>query len=913
MPSLIIDSKEKENSRFPTKNGLIEDPVSFQRDRSMINPWNPEEKEVFMEMLATFGKDFTKISSFLDHKTTADCVEFYYKNHKSDSFAEVKKRLLMKKKESQLKLQQLAQSSTFLMATSRKWSRESNAAALDILGAASVVAAYNQTTGSRGKQKVFGSKSRGNHSAVDKKESAGANVPSSIGRAVSSSEAMSSCVTTSTDPTGKTSHVRTVGEEDAFSEESCGGELVSADWTDEEKALFVQEYNTHGKDFLKISHRLGTRSRDQCKVFFCKAQKSLGLDFANHSEDNGDARGTLPGNVDNNGGRSDTDDGAAEIDSGICSTQSCSKAAGDMAMTSEAVAEPENENANDGTSEQEAIGDVVNSETYDCFPGKQETISDGCTDLNEKPVLKGGKIGSEPLLNEIQNASLTCCEKESLPEIKEKINLEITVEQSRTECAEASYVPALHSTGTCSTVQREDVSKRPIDTLNERVSSAYASVLLHQTGTARSRRRASIDLGASSSVISFASDSGASESLLSKPAFGTVYPSQVPLKSLPVMLKENNASNRSVHFGSGPSSSCPSGSICFNPHGLSQTTLNFEEHLNNPHHNAPATDNPLQQYMQKKNPSVNQSNQSSNFLKGYPLQMPNHKRVKNETDLFGQMKRNEFSQPNQFFGLNASNARYSQVIEILTTQKRDDKCEFSVRPASQPVCSTENDGPSRTGDVKLFGKILTQSSSEKVCTRPPSPKPNPKESSSGVQNGPIISVPNGHSFSTPLFSKPVGASAGNHLGLDMVPVPSHGFWDGDSIQPGFPSLPESARMMAKYQDSLAGALPFYPGKDGSSSNVHVNLSNYQQPRIQQLASNGGRVDGFSMTVPKRNGVEVVQQFAPSMVGPGAGLIRAGGVVSDPVVALRMHYASNATVCSTSSNGSGMEAWSDVGR
>lgn len=907
MPSLIIDSKEKESRQFPTKNGLIEDPVSFEHDRSMINPWMPEEKEVFMEMLATFGKDFTKISSFLDHKTTADCVEFYYKNHKSESFAEVKKRLLMKKKESQLKLQQLAQSSTFLVATSRKWSRESNAAALDILGAASVVAAYNQTIGLKGKQKVFSSKSRGNHCAVDRKESVKVHVPSSIGRAVSS-EAMSSCVTTSTDPTGKTSHVRPVVEEDACSEESCGGELVSADWTDVEKALFVQAYNTHGKDFSKISHCLGTRSRDQCKVFFCKAQKSLGLDFSNDGEDNDDARGILPGIVDMNGGRSDTDDGPAEMDSGICSTQSCSKAAGDMATTSEVVAEPEN--AIYGTSEQEIVGSVVNSETCDCFPGKQVTISDEYTDLNEKPVPEEGKLGSEPVLNASENASLTC-----LPKVKETINLECMAEQSGTECGkigEAGSVPALHATGTCSTYQCEDVSEKPIDTLKEKVSSAHSVVLPHQTGTARSRRRASIDLGATSGVISFASDSGASESLLSKPAFGTGYISQVPLNSHAVMLKENNANNWSVRFGSGPSFSNTSGSICFsgNPHGLSQTTLNFEEHLSKPHHNVLATNNPLQQYVQKNNPLVNQTNQPSHVLKGYPLQMQNHKGIKNETDIFGHLKKSDISQPNQFFGL-VSSARYNPVTEILTAQKRDDN-EFSVHSASQLVCSTENDAPCRTGDVKLFGKILTQSSSEKVCTRPPSPKSNLKESSTSMQNGPILSVPNGHSFSAPLFSRPIGVSAGNHLGLDMVPVQSHGFWDRDSIRPGLPSLPESARMMAKYQDSLAGALPFYPGKDSNNSNVHVNLSNYQQPHMQQLASNGRRGDGFSVTVPKRSGVEVVQQFAPNMVGAGAGLIRAGGVVSDPVMALKMHYASNATVCS-SSNGSGMEAWSDVGR
>ncbi|KAJ3699499.1 hypothetical protein LUZ61_003204 [Rhynchospora tenuis] len=904
MPSLIVDSKEKENRRFPTKNSLIEDPVLFEHDRSMINPWTPEEKEVFMEMLATFGKDFTKISSFLDHKTTADCVEFYYKNHKSESFSEVKKRLLLKKKEAQLQSQQLAKSSAYLMATGRKWSRESNAAAaLDILGAASVVAAYNQGAGSKGKQKVYSSKPRGNFSAVDRKESVAANLPYHMGHTVSS-EAMSSCVTTSTDPIGKTSHVRTVIEEDACSEESCGGELVSADWTDEEKALFVQAYSTHGKDFSKISLCLGTRSRDQCKVFFCKAQKSLGLDFTYHREDNGDAGGTPPRNGDTNGGRSDTDDVAAEMDSGICSTQSCSKAAGDLTTTSEAVAQPENANA---SSEQEVVGAVVNSEMFDCFPSKQESITDGYTDLNEKPVPEGEKCGSEPMLNESETASMTCDVKASLPENKEKINLEVAVKQSTTECAEAGSLSALHRSSACSTYLHEDVGERPNDTLKERMSSAHHVMLPHQAGTARSRRCASVDLGASSSVISFASDSGVSENVLTG-SFGTSYFSQLSLEVHPV-------NNRSVQFGSGPAFSHPSSSICFsgNPHGLSQTTYNFDEHLTKPHHSVPSTNNLLQQCLQKNNSIVNQTNQPSHLLKGYPLQMPNHKGVKSEADLLGHVKVSEFSQPRQFFGLNASNASNCQANGILTSQKRDEKCEFSVQPASQPVGSAVNDGHCRTGDVKLFGKILTQSSSEKVCTKPPSPKLNPKESSSSVHNQPVASVTNGHSFGAPLLSRPAGVSAGNQFGLEGLPVQSHGFWDGNKIQTGFPTLPESARMMVKHHDSLGGILPFCPGKDGNSSNILVNLSNYQQPHMQKLASNGGRVEGFSMTVPRRSSVEMGHQFPPNMAGAGAGLIRAGGVVSDPVVALKMHYASNAKVCSSSGTGSGMESWSDVGR
>ena len=70
-----------------------------------------------MDKSAMFGKDFRKISSFLDHKTTANCIQFYYKNHKFDSFEKTKKKLDVGK-----------QGKSF------------NALSLDILGEASVIA-----------------------------------------------------------------------------------------------------------------------------------------------------------------------------------------------------------------------------------------------------------------------------------------------------------------------------------------------------------------------------------------------------------------------------------------------------------------------------------------------------------------------------------------------------------------------------------------------------------------------------------------------------------------------------------------------------------------------------------------------------------------------------------------------------
>jgi len=92
MPSLILDEKDKMISMFKSRNGVVEDPVAVEKERVMINPWTSEERKIYVEKFRVFGKDFRKIASFLDHKTTADCVEFYYKSHKLDCFEKDKKR-----------------------------------------------------------------------------------------------------------------------------------------------------------------------------------------------------------------------------------------------------------------------------------------------------------------------------------------------------------------------------------------------------------------------------------------------------------------------------------------------------------------------------------------------------------------------------------------------------------------------------------------------------------------------------------------------------------------------------------------------------------------------------------------------------------------------------------------------------
>lgn len=82
------------------------------------------------------GRTSKKYSTFLEHKTTAGCIEFYYKNQKSECFEEIKKKLKLRKQGRSFT------TDTYMVTSGKKWDYEANAASVDMLGAASVIAAH---------------------------------------------------------------------------------------------------------------------------------------------------------------------------------------------------------------------------------------------------------------------------------------------------------------------------------------------------------------------------------------------------------------------------------------------------------------------------------------------------------------------------------------------------------------------------------------------------------------------------------------------------------------------------------------------------------------------------------------------------------------------------------------------------
>ncbi|KAK8638816.1 hypothetical protein V6N13_137225 [Hibiscus sabdariffa] len=182
-----------------------------------------------------------------DQSLTLNCVEFYYKNHYSKCFETTKKKLDLSK-------QGKSSANTYLLTSGKKWSKEFNAMSIDILGAASVIAALADSGIKSIRHLLVGFFWEGvilEHHSI-------AGICGSL-----SSEAMNSCITVSADPgesyhrdrkcpkvgslleRHSTSDVTWNVDKGTCSDESCG-EMDPTDWTDEEKYVLIQSDDANG-------------------------------------------------------------------------------------------------------------------------------------------------------------------------------------------------------------------------------------------------------------------------------------------------------------------------------------------------------------------------------------------------------------------------------------------------------------------------------------------------------------------------------------------------------------------------------------------------------------------------------------------------------------------------------------------
>ena len=87
VPPIMFDSWQRKHQYFNQNNLLPTDTVEgFYKQHSKLPFWSAEEKQIFIEKFTQSPKNFGYISSFLENKTTEQCVQFYYMTKKAENY-----------------------------------------------------------------------------------------------------------------------------------------------------------------------------------------------------------------------------------------------------------------------------------------------------------------------------------------------------------------------------------------------------------------------------------------------------------------------------------------------------------------------------------------------------------------------------------------------------------------------------------------------------------------------------------------------------------------------------------------------------------------------------------------------------------------------------------------------------------
>uniref|UniRef100_A0AAR2KLL8 Nuclear receptor corepressor 2 n=1 Tax=Pygocentrus nattereri TaxID=42514 RepID=A0AAR2KLL8_PYGNA len=101
IPPMLFDA-EQQRIKFINMNGLMDDPMKIYKDRQVMNMWSDQEKDTFREKFIQHPKNFGLIASFLERKTVAECVLFYYLTKKNENYKNIVRRSYRRRGRSQV-------------------------------------------------------------------------------------------------------------------------------------------------------------------------------------------------------------------------------------------------------------------------------------------------------------------------------------------------------------------------------------------------------------------------------------------------------------------------------------------------------------------------------------------------------------------------------------------------------------------------------------------------------------------------------------------------------------------------------------------------------------------------------------------------------------------------------------------
>ncbi|XP_047418835.1 nuclear receptor corepressor 2 isoform X8 [Sciurus carolinensis] len=261
VPPMLFDA-DQQRIRFINMNGLMDDPMKVYRDRQVTNMWSEQEKETFREKFMQHPKNFGLIASFLERKTVAECVLYYYLTKKNENYKSLVRRSYRRRGKSQQQQQQQQQQMPRGGQEEKEEKEKEKEAEKE-----EEKPDLDQDREELAKEKTEDTSGEDN----DEKEAV-----ASKGRKTANSQGRRKGRITRS-MANEASH-----EEAATPQQSA--ELASLEmnessrWTEEEMETAKKGLLEHGRNWSAIARMVGSKTVSQCKNFYFNYKKRQNLD-----------------------------------------------------------------------------------------------------------------------------------------------------------------------------------------------------------------------------------------------------------------------------------------------------------------------------------------------------------------------------------------------------------------------------------------------------------------------------------------------------------------------------------------------------------------------------------------------------------------------------------------------------------
>lgn len=97
IPPILLDTRQR-RLWYINRNGLVEDMSQEYKEKQLLNIWTDQEKEIFREKYLQHPKNFSLIASYLERKSVADCVQYYYLTKKNEKYKQLLRKHSVRKR-----------------------------------------------------------------------------------------------------------------------------------------------------------------------------------------------------------------------------------------------------------------------------------------------------------------------------------------------------------------------------------------------------------------------------------------------------------------------------------------------------------------------------------------------------------------------------------------------------------------------------------------------------------------------------------------------------------------------------------------------------------------------------------------------------------------------------------------------